>query len=97
MENGAYIITDTKMAQAGINKKRIEERGGKVLCFIGDDDVAKEAAQRDVTRSYVSMGVVPVGEEMRKWRDANGSAMVWSASAADSVIRVFCGIGLKMK
>jgi len=55
MENGAYIITDTKMAQAGINKKRIEERGGKVLCFIGDDDVAKEAAQRDVTRSYVSM------------------------------------------
>jgi Adenosyl cobinamide kinase/adenosyl cobinamide phosphate guanylyltransferase len=45
----------------------------------------------------ISMGVVPVGEEMRKWRDANGSAMVWSASAADSVIRVFCGIGLKMK
>ncbi|MCI2062322.1 MAG: bifunctional adenosylcobinamide kinase/adenosylcobinamide-phosphate guanylyltransferase [Eubacteriaceae bacterium] len=45
----------------------------------------------------ISMGVVPVDEEMRKWRDANGSAMVWSVSAADNVIRVFCGIGLKVK
>lgn len=52
---GAYIVTDTKMAQAGINKKRIESFGGRVLCFIGDEDVAAEAKERGVTRSLVSM------------------------------------------
>lgn len=52
---GAYIVTDTTMAQSGINKKRILEYGGKVLCFIGDEDVAIEAKERGVTRSLVSM------------------------------------------
>ena len=55
IRSGAYIVTDTKMAQAGINKKRIEAYGGKVLCFIGDEDVAQEAKARGVTRSLVSM------------------------------------------
>lgn len=52
---GAYIVTDTQMARAGINKRRIEKYGGEVLCFIGDDDVAEEARKRGVTRSLVSM------------------------------------------
>lgn len=55
IKEGATIVTDTKMAQAGINKKRIESYGGKVLCFIGDQDVAEEAKKRGLTRSYVSM------------------------------------------
>lgn len=55
MTEGAYIVTDTTMAQSGINKKRINEYGGEVLCFIGDEDVAKEAKERGVTRSLVSM------------------------------------------
>ncbi len=52
---GAVIVTDTRMAQAGINKRRIEKYGGKVLCFIGDEDVAEEAKRLGVTRSFVSM------------------------------------------
>ena len=55
MTEGAYIVTDTTMAQSGINKKIIHEYGGEVLCFIGDEDVAKEAKERGVTRSLVSM------------------------------------------
>lgn len=55
IKNGAYIVTDTTMARAGINKKRIEKYGGEVLCFIGDLDVAAEAKERGVTRSLVSM------------------------------------------
>lgn len=43
------------MAQAGINKRRIQKYGGEVLCFIGDEDVAAEAKERGVTRSLVSM------------------------------------------
>ncbi|NLD11502.1 precorrin-8X methylmutase [Aminicella lysinilytica] len=55
IRNGATIVTDTRMAQSGINKKRIEANGGEVLCFIGDEDVAAEAKSRGLTRSYVSM------------------------------------------
>lgn len=55
IKGGAYIVTDTRMAQAGINKRRIEKYGGQVLCFIGDEDVAAEAKARGVTRSLVSM------------------------------------------
>ena len=55
IRNGAYIVTDTKMAQSGINKKTIEYFGGQVLCFIGDPDVALEAKERGLTRSYISM------------------------------------------
>ncbi len=55
IKGGAYIVTDTKMAQAGINKRRIQKYGGEVLCFIGDEDVAAEAKERGVTRSLVSM------------------------------------------
>ena len=55
IRDGGYIVTDTRMAQSGINKKRIEAWGGKVLCFIGDEDVAERAAKEGLTRSYVSM------------------------------------------
>lgn len=55
IKEGAYIVTDTKMAQAGINKVRITKFGGEVLCFIADEDVAEEAKARSVTRSLVSM------------------------------------------
>ena len=53
--NGATIVTDTRMAQSGINKKKIQELGGEVVCYIGDEDVAEEARARGLTRSYVSM------------------------------------------
>lgn len=55
IKNGAIIVTDTKMAQAGINKKKLTEWGTEVLCFIGDEDVAKSAKERGLTRSYLSM------------------------------------------
>ena len=40
---GARIVTDTRMALAGINKKRLEALGGEALCFMGDADVALAA------------------------------------------------------
>ena len=55
IKNGAVIVTDTNMAKAGINKRKIHEYGGEVRCFIADDDVANEAKERGVTRSLVSM------------------------------------------
>ncbi|MBP3815549.1 MAG: precorrin-8X methylmutase [Firmicutes bacterium] len=55
IRNGGTIVTDTKMAKSGINKKKLEEYGARVECYIGDEDVATEAKERGVTRSYVSM------------------------------------------
>ena len=55
LAGGAHIITDTQMAKAGINKKRLAAYGGEVHCFMADGDVAAEAAERGVTRAAVSM------------------------------------------
>ncbi len=52
---GAWIVTDTEMARSGINKKRLQQYGGEVLCFMSDPVVAAEAKQRGVTRACVSM------------------------------------------
>ena len=52
---GCDVITDTTMAQSGINKKLLAQFGGQARCFIGDEDVAEEARARGVTRSLVSM------------------------------------------
>jgi precorrin-8X/cobalt-precorrin-8 methylmutase len=55
LRNGASIVTDTKMAAAGINKNRLREYGGQVHCFISDDDVIAEAKARGCTRATVAM------------------------------------------
>lgn len=55
IKNGAHIVTDTNMAKAGINKKRLAGYGGEVHCFMADEDVAAEAKSRGVTRATVSM------------------------------------------
>ncbi len=52
---GADIVTDTKMAAAGINKKKLGQYGGEVHCFISDDDVVAEAKKRGCTRATVCM------------------------------------------
>ena len=52
---GADVVTDTTMAQAGINKRMLARFGGETHCFIADPDVAEEAKARGETRSLVSM------------------------------------------
>ena len=55
LRNGAVIVTDTQMAKAGINKTRLAKYGGEVRCFMSDDDIAKEARARGITRATASM------------------------------------------
>ncbi len=56
LRSGAHIVTDTRMAEAGINKKVLAKLGGKVHCFMADEDVAASAVERGTTRGAVSMG-----------------------------------------
>jgi precorrin-8X/cobalt-precorrin-8 methylmutase len=55
LRGGADIITDTKMAFAGINKNRLSSYGGEAHCFISDSDVIAEAKERGCTRATVCM------------------------------------------
>ena len=55
LKNGCSIVTDTKMAASGINKRVLGKFGGTVYNFISDPDVAAEAKERGLTRSAVCM------------------------------------------
>ena len=55
IKNGADIVTDTNMALAGINKKALAKLGGQIHCFMADEDVARLAKERGVTRAVASM------------------------------------------
>lgn len=55
IRKGASIVTDTQMAKAGINKKKLAEYGGQVYCFMSDEDVAEAARRNGTTRAAASM------------------------------------------
>ena len=55
VRGGALIVTDTNMALAGINKKKLAMFGGEAMCFMADEEVAAEASERGITRAAVSM------------------------------------------
>ena len=55
IKNGACIVTDTKMAMSGSNKKVLEKFGGKVYNFMSDEDVALLAKQNGTTRATACM------------------------------------------
>jgi len=45
----------------------------------------------------ISCGVVPMSQDMRKWREATGRALSEIARLSDEVIRLFCGIPARLK
>lgn len=55
IKNGASIVTDTQMARSGINKKKFNNFGGQVYCFMSDEDVAARAKINGTTRAVASM------------------------------------------
>ena len=55
LQNGACIVTDTKMAMSGINKSALLKLGAEVYNFISDEDVIAESEKTGKTRSAVAM------------------------------------------
>lgn len=45
----------------------------------------------------ISCGVVPIDPLMRKWREAVGHVLAILAKESNEVVRVFCGIGTRLK
>lgn len=55
LKSGAVLVTDTKMALAGISKPAAEALGLSLACFMSDIDVAKTAREQGCTRAAASM------------------------------------------
>lgn len=55
IRRGACIVTDTQMAKAGINKKKLASFGGEVYNFMSDEDVAAIARENGTTRATACM------------------------------------------
>ena len=52
---GATVVTDTNMALAGISKPALAEVGARAVCLMAEEDVAREAKARGVTRAAVAV------------------------------------------
>src|SRR3989344_4778593 len=55
ISKGADIIADVKMVAVGISKERLDKFGGKVRCFVSDEDVIEQAKRHSITRTAAAM------------------------------------------
>ncbi|UCG11271.1 MAG: precorrin-8X methylmutase [Deltaproteobacteria bacterium] len=55
IRNGAAIVTDTRMAQAGITRRHLAPFGSQVHCFIDDPEVMTVAETEGVTRAAAAV------------------------------------------
>lgn len=66
---GKNILADVEMVRTGISKKRLERWGGKTVCHIGDDDVARESSRTGRTKAELAVerglsddiGIIAIG------------------------------------
>ncbi len=55
LKNGKHIVTDTRMVASGINKIQLAKYGVEIRCFMDNEEVAKIAKEKGITRAIVSM------------------------------------------
>ena len=55
IKSGCKIYCDTNMIVTGLNKAGLAKFGCSAYCLVNDDDVAKEAKEREITRSMVGI------------------------------------------
>jgi len=55
IRGGGAIHTDTSMARSGIKKDLLWRFGGSVLCAIADEEIAREASAKGITRAAAAV------------------------------------------
>ena len=55
IKSGCKIYCDTNMIVTGLNKAALAKFGCSAYCLVNDDEVAKEAKERGITRSMVGI------------------------------------------
>jgi len=89
---------------------RRENRGAEIIpdfhLLLKDFDGDTRAFAEDFCRAHpeavivadeIGCGVVPIDRNERAWREAAGRALCVLAQKAESVTRVICGIGVRIK
>ena len=59
------------MASEGINKRILSKFGGKVLCYVSDDDVIEESRSKGVTRSMAAMEKAILNDKIKIFVNGN--------------------------
>ena len=96
---------DAETMVIDFDRKIITDMDKFVLACVKEDINAKECLVEHVEKlrdkilifDDISQGVVPMDKIERAWREATGRCMTYLGQEADEVIRVFCGIGSKVK
>lgn len=96
---------DMETMVINFDKKIIAYLDRFVLACIKEGVNAKECLEDNIDKlkdkiiicDDISQGVVPVDPTERAWREMTGRCMIYLGQQAEEVIRVFCGIGNKVK
>lgn len=80
LKNKACIVTDTKMAKAGINANAMQKLGVEAYNFISDEDVVQQAKASGSTRSAASMD---------KAAELNRPLIVAVGNAPTALVRIY--------
>lgn len=57
LRRGAVIVTDTKMASAGINRRALDKMGLECQCLISHSETIEKAKRQGITRAAVAMQI----------------------------------------
>lgn len=69
LHRGKHILTDVNMVATGISKPLLKQWGNRVICGIGDEEVAQKAKKAGTTRAEMAMeqgmendiGIIAIG------------------------------------
>ncbi len=96
---------DLETMVINFDKKVIDNLERFILACIKEDVSARECLEDNIDKlrdkivicDDISQGVVPMDKTERAWREMTGRCMTYLGQEAEEVIRVFCGIGSKVK
>ena len=96
---------DLESMVINFDKKVIANLERFILACIKEEVSAKECLEDNIEKlrdkiiicDDISQGVVPVDKTERAWREMTGRTMTYLGQEADEVIRVFCGLGTRVK
>lgn len=75
--------------------RELIERGEDVAGYL--DQLLKEHPSAVIVSDELGAGIVPMEPMDRAWREAHGRAMCLLTRQAQSLTRVVCGIGVRIK
>lgn len=93
------------LAELDFSKDAIDQLENFALACVREGIEAREYLQNHrkeldgkvIVCTDISQGIVPMDPELRALREMAGRAMIYLAKEAETVIRVFCGLGQQIK